>query len=95
MGTFLYYALAIYPTSLTSLVSITAQQSNPTEQTMQQLKQFLDYADTHTYAIITYHASDMVLAYHSDTSYLFKTKSRSKAGGNFFMSKKRSSLPTM
>ena len=50
------------------------------------VKQFLDYAATHPDAIITYHASDMVLSSHSDASYLSESKSRSQAGGNFFMS---------
>ena len=53
---------------------------------MTKVKQFLDYAATHPDAIITYHASDMVLAGHSDASYLSKTKAHSRAGGNFFMS---------
>ena len=53
---------------------------------MQKLKQFLDYAAPHPYAIITYHASDMVLAVHSNDSYLSETKVRSRSGGHFFMS---------
>jgi hypothetical protein len=35
--------------------------------------------------ILTYHASDMVLAVHSDASYLSETRSRSRVGGHFFM----------
>ena len=35
---------------------------------------------------ITYHASDMVLACHSDASYLSELGARSRAGGNVFMS---------
>ena len=53
---------------------------------MQKLKQLLDYAATHPYSIITYHASDISLAGHIDASYLSETKSRSRAGENFFMS---------
>ena len=37
-------------------------------------------------AILTYDASDMVLAIHSDASYLSEKKSRSRVGGHFFMS---------
>jgi hypothetical protein len=47
---------------------------------------FLDYAATHQDAIITYQASDMVLAIHSDASYLSEPKARSQAGGHFFIS---------
>jgi hypothetical protein len=48
--------------------------------------QFLHSATTHPNAIITYRASNMVLAGHSDASYLSETNARSRAGGYFFMS---------
>jgi hypothetical protein len=41
---------------------------------------------THQDAIITYRASNMILAAHSDASYLSETKARSRAGGHFFLS---------
>ena len=85
-GTFLYYARAVDLTMLTALGSIATQQDNPTERTMQKVKQFLDYAATHPDAIITYRASNRVLVGHSDASYLSETKARSRAGGHFFMS---------
>ena len=37
-------------------------------------------------AVLTYKASDMVLAVHSDASFLSKPKARSRAGGHMFMS---------
>ena len=37
-------------------------------------------------AVLTYNASDMKLAVHSNASYLSKPKSRSWAGGHFFLS---------
>ena len=52
---------------------------------MRKIKQLLDYAATHTDAAVTYRSSNMVLADHSDTSYLSETNSRSRAGGHFFM----------
>ena len=69
-GTFLYYAQAVDKTMLPALVSIASQQANSTECKIQKAKQLLDYSATHPDEIITYHASDMVLAGHSDTSYL-------------------------
>ncbi len=36
-------------------------------------------------AILTYHTSNMVLAIHSEASYLSKPKSCSCAGGHIFM----------
>eukprot|EP00804_Cyclotella_cryptica_P017920 CCRYP_001281-RA/>CCRYP_001281-RA protein AED:0.43 eAED:0.43 QI:0/-1/0/1/-1/1/1/0/136 len=41
---------------------------------------------SHPNAGVTYHASDMVLASHSDASYLSETNSCSPAGGHFFLS---------
>ena len=69
-GTFLYYARVVDVTMFPALGSIANQQANTMENTMKKVKQFLDYAATHRDAIITYHASDMVLAGHSDASYL-------------------------
>ena len=62
---------------------------------MKKVKQLLDYVAIHPYAILTHHASDMVLAGNSDTSYLSETKSRSRVGGNFFMSKNTAFPSTM
>jgi len=77
IGVFLYYARAVDCTMLAALGSLATQQANPTEITMKMVKQFLDYAATHQDAIITYRASDMVIAVHSDTSYLSETNARS------------------
>ena len=86
VGVFLYYARAVDCTMLAALGSIATQQSNPTENTMAKVQQLLDYAATHPDAIITYRASDMILAAHSDASYLSESKARSRAGGHFFLS---------
>jgi hypothetical protein len=86
IGMFLYYARCVDSTMLTALGSLATQQANPTVNTMIKVRQFLDYAATHPDAILTYHASDMVLAGHSNASYLSESKARSRAGGHFFMS---------
>ena len=52
---------------------------------MRKIKQLFDYAATHPDSAVTYWSSNMVLAAHSDASYLSETKSRSRAGGYFFM----------
>ena len=70
---------------LPSLGSIASQQASPTEQKMQHVQQILDYAATRPDDIITYRASAMVLNGHSDASYFSETKSRSRSGGQFFM----------
>ena len=86
LGTFLYYGRAVDSTMLVALGSIATDQANPTKATMAKVDQFLDYAASQEYAIVTYHASDMVMAVHSDASYLSESKARSRAGGHFFMS---------
>jgi hypothetical protein len=53
---------------------------------MQQILQLLDYLDTQEDAVLSYHASNMVLAVHSNASYLSKPKAHSWAGGHFFLS---------
>ena len=85
-GTFLFYARAVDPTMLVALGSIATEQANPTKRTMEKVKQFLDYAATQEAAVITYRKSDMILAIHSDASYLSEPKARSRAGGHHFMS---------
>ena len=52
---------------------------------MQKCLKFLDYAALQEEAIVTYHASNMKLAIHSDASYLLEPKARSRAGGHMFM----------
>ena len=47
----------------------------------------MDYAASNQDTILTYSASDMVLAVHSDTSYLSERNATSRVGGHFFMSK--------
>eukprot|EP00804_Cyclotella_cryptica_P002793 CCRYP_009348-RA/>CCRYP_009348-RA protein AED:0.05 eAED:0.04 QI:0/0/0/1/1/1/3/0/1214 len=77
---------AVDCTMLPALGSLATQQAAPTQNTMSKIHQFLDYAMTHPDAMITYRASNMILAVHSDASYLSETKARSRAGGHFFLS---------
>jgi hypothetical protein len=70
---------------LTPLSALASEQATPTEQTMEKCLQFLDYKASQEEAIITYHASDMKLAIHSDASYLSEPKACSQARGHIFM----------
>ena len=85
-GTLLYYARAVDPTILVALSAIAAQQSKPTETTMAKVKQLLQYCASQEEAILTYRASDMILAVHSDAGYLSEPQARSRVGGHFFLS---------
>ena len=53
---------------------------------MEQTLQLLDYIATQEEAVLTYSASDMKLAVHSDASYLSEPQARIRAGGHFFHS---------
>ena len=86
LGVILYYGRAVDSTVLVALSSIASMQATPTELTMELIKILLDYVATHPDAILTYEKSDMVLAVHSDASYLSEPGARSRAGGHFFMS---------
>ena len=64
----------------------TSQSSKPTKDTLRQTLQLLDYLAMQEDAVLSYHASNMVLAVHSNASYLSKPKACSRAGGHFFLS---------
>ena len=55
---------------LVEISSIASEHSNPTNTTMKNVKKFVKYAASHQDTIVTYYASGMILACHSDTSYL-------------------------
>ena len=69
-GTFLYYSIAVDQIMLASLNAISAAQFNSTTTTMGDIVWLLNYAATHPYATIHYHASNMILHMASDASYL-------------------------
>ena len=71
---------------LTPISAIASQAAQPTKDTLAQTQQLLNYLATQEDAVLTYHRSDMILAAHSDASYLSKPQARSRAGGHYFMS---------
>ena len=48
---------------------------------------------THPRAAICYHASKMILAVHSDASYLSEPDSKSHVGGHYFLTEQESNAP--
>jgi hypothetical protein len=86
VGSFLYYARAVDPTMLPAINEISASQSSPTVNTMNDCKMLMDYAATYPTAIIRYHASDMVLHIDSDAAYLVLPNARSRYAGHYFLS---------
>ena len=86
LGTFLYYARAVYWKMLVGLSEIAEYQADPSETKMAKSRQLLDYSASQEDAVVTYKASNTVLAVYSNALYLSKPKARSRAGGYFFMS---------
>jgi hypothetical protein len=86
IGILLFYGRAFNSTILVGLSSLTAAQAKPTKHTVFLIKWLLDYAATNPDAILTYKKSNMVIAVHSDASYLSKPSACSRVGGYFFCS---------
>ena len=80
VGVLLYYGCT---TILVGLSSLATAQALPTAYTHYLIKWLLDYAATNPDAIITYKKSGMVLATHSDASYLSEPSTRSRVRGHF------------
>ena len=87
VGTFAWYSRAVDPTMAATMSSIASRQSRGTEDLEQEVKQFLDYCATHPNAGVRFVASDMILALHSDASYLSEPKVKSRTAGHFFLGK--------
>jgi hypothetical protein len=85
-GKFLFLGRSVDSTLLCPISTIASQSATPTTDTLKQMHQLLDYLGTQEDAVLPYHASYMVLAVHSDASYLSEPKARSRAGGHFFLS---------
>jgi hypothetical protein len=94
-GSVLYYARAVDPTVLMPLNDIETEQTKAKEKTQAATNQMLDYVATHPDAAIRYHASDMILHIHSDTSYLSVSNARSRLGGLFFLGNKSPEQDTL
>ena len=68
--------------------SIAARQAKATENLEKEVKQFMDYCSTHPDVIMRFVASKMLLALHSDASYLSEPGAKSRAGGHFYLKDK-------
>ena len=67
IGTFLYYARAVYCTMLPAFKKLAEQQSIPNKNMEAAITHFLDYSATNPPTIIQYKASDTILYIDSDT----------------------------
>ena len=57
-GKFLFLGQAVDSTFLCPINPITSQAANPTDETMKQTKQFLDYVASQDDTVLTYHTSN-------------------------------------
>jgi hypothetical protein len=85
VGTLLYYGRAVNPTLLTALSSIAAHQANGTTAVAKSCQQLLNYVATHPNAGICYKACNMILAVHTDASYLSKQEGKSRVSAHFYL----------
>ena len=88
VGAFAWYARATDPTMAKTLSSIAGRQAAATENLGEEVKHFMDYCATHPDAVVRFMASDMILALHSDASYLSEPGAKSRAGGHFYLKNK-------
>jgi hypothetical protein len=84
IGTLLYYGRAVDSTLLVALSALASAQSKATKYTLELVTWLLDYVATNPNAILTYKKRDMILAVHSDASYLSESEARSRVGGHFY-----------
>ena len=94
-GTFLYYARAVNGTMLTTLSALTTEQAKPAATMMQKNKQSPNYAASNSNVMLTYNASNMVLAVHHNASHLDEKQAQSRAGRHFSFSTNDVFLPKM
>ena len=73
-GKLLFLGRAIDSPLLCPISAIASQSAVPTQDTMKQTLQLLVYLVTQEEAVLTYHVSDIILAAHSDASYLNKPR---------------------
>ena len=88
VGAFAWYAGATDPTMAKTLSSIAGRQAHATEDLEKEVKHFMDYCATHSDAVVRFMASEMILALHSDASYLSEPGAKSRAGGHFYLKDK-------
>ena len=82
---FAWYGRAVDPKMTETISSIASRQSTATEKLEKEVKHFLEYCATHPNAGVRFHASAIILAMHSDGSYLSELESKIIAAGHFYL----------
>ena len=84
-GKLLFLSHVVDSTLLCPISTIAFQSATPIQDTIKKTTQLIDYISTQEEEIITYNASEMILAAHSDARYLSEPKAISRAGRHFFL----------
>ena len=85
VGKHLYYGSAVDPTLAVAFSVIASQQAKGTGSLKQACQQLLDYVATHPHIAVQFLASDMVLAIHTDASYLSEPNAKSCTAMHFYL----------
>ena len=88
VGSFIWYGRACDPTLTAALSAIGSRQNKATAAVQKAAHHLLDYLATHPNAAIRYHASDMILAFDTDASYLSEINGKSRAAAYYYMTRK-------
>ena len=86
IGSLLYYRRAVDPTILVALNELSTEQASPTTNTLQKIKQLLNYVATYPNTVLRFHANDMTLHVDSDAAYLVLPNAKSRIAGYFYLS---------
>ena len=87
VGSFIWYGSACDPTLAAALSALGSRQSKATKAVDQAATHLLDYLATHPNASIRYKASDMILAFDTDASYLSEIGGKSRAAAYYYMTR--------
>ena len=85
IGSLLYYARAVDNKLLMTLGALAVQQMAATVNARTAINQLIDYVVTYPTDGTTYFTSNMILAAHSDASFLSNSKLHSCAGSSIFL----------
>ena len=88
VGNFVWYSRACDPTLAASLSTIASCQTKGAEDVMAACHQLLDLLATHPDAAIWYHASDMILVFDTDASYISELGGKTRAAAYYYMTNK-------
>ena len=85
VGDIRYYDQDVDKKLLLALSELSQQQSSPIDDTNRYMLQLLDYLTTYLNDVITYCASDMILAGHANAAYLNLFQHNSHAGSQIML----------